>query len=132
MRKARGAALAALALLQSAAVFADPPPWAPAHGRRAHDEERYDQGRYDEGRRAPPYYAERRLTSRDRIWRGDDGRYHCRRSDGTTGLIVGAAVGGLVGRALDDGRDRTAGTVIGLAGGALLGRAIDRGQLRCR
>ena len=45
---------------------------------------------------------------------------------------MGAAVGGLVGRALDNGRDRTTGTVIGLAGGALLGRAIDRGNMRCR
>jgi uncharacterized protein YcfJ len=47
-------------------------------------------------------------------------------------LIVGAAVGGLVGRSLDDGRDRTAGTVIGMAGGAPLGHAIDRGDLHCR
>jgi uncharacterized protein YcfJ len=47
-------------------------------------------------------------------------------------MIVGGAVGGLVGRSLDGGHDRTAGTVIGMAGGALLGRAIDRGDLHCR
>ena len=32
-------------------------------------------------------YRERRLGRRDRIYRGGDGRYYCRRSDGTTGLI---------------------------------------------
>lgn len=105
-------AAAALAVAAPVApVLADPPPWAPAHGRRA---------------------QERALTSRDVIWRGEDGRYHCRRSDGTTGLIVGAAVGALVGRQLDGGRQRTVGTILGGAAGALLGREIDRGGLRCR
>jgi len=87
-----------------------------------------DEWRYER----PRYYVVRRLTIDDVIWRGRDGRYHCHRSDGTTGLIVGGAVGALVGRSLDDGHDRTAGTVIGMAGGALLGRAIDRGDLNCR
>lgn len=92
-------------------ALADPPPWAPAHGRRAQD---------------------RALTSRDVVWRGDDGRYHCRRDDGTTGLIVGAAAGALLGRELAGGRQRTLGTILGGAAGALLGREIDRGGLRCR
>ena len=77
-------------------------------------------------------YRERRLYRGDRVWRGNDGNYHCRRSDGTTGLVIGAAVGGLVGRSLDDGRDRTLGTVLGMVGGGLLGRSVDRGNLRCR
>lgn len=64
-------------------------------------------------------------------WRGDDGRYHCRRANGTTGLIVGAAGGALVGRAIDGGRDRTVGTILGAAGGALLGREVDR-SISCR
>jgi len=34
--------LAAVAI-PAAPTFADPPPWAPAHGRRAHDAERYDR-----------------------------------------------------------------------------------------
>lgn len=132
-------ALVAAACLLPAAAQADPPPWAPAHGWREHHEGRdWDDGdRYrgderDGGWRRERVYAERPVGPNERIWRGSDGNYHCRRSDGTTGLIVGAAVGGLVGRALDGGRDRTTGTVIGLAGGALLGRAIDRGNLRCR
>lgn len=83
---------------------------------------------------APPRYRSyqpRRLYRNDYAWRGNDGRYYCRRSDGTAGLIIGAAVGGLIGRSLDDGRDRTLGTVIGAGAGALLGRSIDRGDLRC-
>ena len=117
------AALIAVAA-PAAPVFADPPPWAPAHGRRHHDAMRYDRYRR--------YATPQRLDYNDRIWRGNDGRYYCRRDNGTTGLIVGAAVGALLGRSLDRGRDRTVGTVVGAAGGALLGRAIDRGELSCR
>ncbi|HEV2818642.1 MAG TPA: glycine zipper 2TM domain-containing protein [Allosphingosinicella sp.] len=104
---------------------ADPPPWAPAHGRRAHDAARMYDG---SGR----YYAPRPLGYSDSVWRGRDGRYYCRRENGTTGLIVGAAVGALLGRQLDRGRHRTLGTLAGAAGGALIGRELDRGGLRCR
>ena len=58
-------------------------------------------------------------------------RYHYgRRCSGTTGTIIGAIAGGLLGRAIDGGRDRTAGTIIGGAAGALAGRAIDRQDCR--
>jgi glycine zipper 2TM protein len=66
-----------------------------------------------------------------RYWRGNDGRYYCHRSNGTTGLIVGAAGGALVGRAIDSHGSRTTGTVLGAAIGGLLGRQIQRGQVRC-
>ena len=66
------------------------------------------------------------------MWQGRDGRYYCRRANGTTGLIIGAAAGALLGRELDGGRSRTLGTILGGAGGALLGREIDRGSVRCR
>ncbi len=78
------------------------------------------------------YYKSRRMKRGDRYWRGRDGRYRCKRDDGTVGLIIGGAVGALLGREIDGGRDRTVGTVLGAAGGALLGREIDRGELRCR
>lgn len=107
-------ATAGATLLLPAPVLADPPPWAPAHGRRAKD-----------------HYEPRVLTRDDWVWRGDDGRYHCRRSDGTTGLIIGAGVGALLGRSLDRRGDRATGTILGAAGGALLGKAIDQGDLRC-
>ena len=66
-------------------------------------------------------------------WRGRDGRQRCRRPNGTTGLIVGAAGGALIGREIDGGRDRTTGTIVGAAAGALIGREVDRGgRRRCR
>ena len=77
----------------------------------------------------PGHYRDRRLGREDRIYRGRDGRYYCRRSDGTTGLVVGAIAGGLLGNAI--GGD-TLGTLLGAGGGALLGRSIDRGNYRCR
>src|SRR6185436_20211361 len=108
MRKTILALAAAALTLPAAPAFADPPPWAPAHGYRAkHAYDRY-------GRYVQPVA----LTRSDRVWAGDDGRYYCRRDNGTTGLIVGAAVGALLGRELDGGRNRTLGTIVGAAGGA--------------
>ena len=79
-------------------ALADPPSWAPAHGRRAHD------GEYDRyGRYTQPHA----ISSRDRVWRGRDGRYHCRRNNGTTGLVIGAVGGALVGRTIDTRGDHT-------------------------
>lgn len=90
----------------------------------------YDAARYY---RDGPNYQERRLTAQDEVYRGSDGRYYCKRSDGTTGLIVGAAAGGIFGNLVDGGRHRTAGTLIGGALGALLGRSIDQNtDIRCR
>ena len=69
-----------------------------------------------------------------REWRGRDGRVYCRKSNGTTGLIVGGVGGALLGRTIDTRGDRTIGTLGGAAAGALAGRAIDRGgsERRCR
>lgn len=67
-----------------------------------------------------------------RSWRGKDGRMYCRRKNGTTGLVIGAAVGGLAGNEIAGRGDKTVGTIIGAAGGALLGREIDKGKRRCR
>lgn len=50
-------------------------------------------------------------------------RYRCKRSSGTTGLVAGAAGGGLVANALGGG---TVGTILGAAGGGLLGRHLDK------
>lgn len=95
-----------------------------------------DEGGYDAARhyREGPNYQERTLASDDRVYRGSDGRYYCRRSDGTTGLIVGAAAGGIFGNVIDGGHSRAAGTLIGGALGALAGRAIEQSNdsIRCR
>jgi hypothetical protein len=90
----------------------------------------YDARRYY---RDGPQYSERRLTDADEVYRGSDGRYYCKRSDGTTGLIVGGVAGGLLGNVVDGGRNRVAGTLIGGALGALLGRSVEQNSdIRCR
>jgi len=80
------------------------------------------------------YYASRdqRLNNNTRIWRGNDGRYRCKKDNGTTGLLIGGAVGGLAGHEIAGGGDKLLGTVLGAAGGALLGREIDKDKYRCR
>ena len=101
----------------------------------------YDYNRYEPGTggyyadqyyRDGSYYQERRLSRNDRIYRGRNGQYYCRRPDGTTGLIIGGAVGALLGNALDNGRSSLLGTLIGGGAGALLGREVERGRVRCR
>lgn len=91
---------------------------------RDRDHRRYDRGRYD--RHRDRYDRDRR------VWRGRDGRYYCRKDDGTTGLLIGGAVGGLIGHEIAGRGDRTLGAILGAAGGALLGREIDRSGSRCR
>jgi Ni/Co efflux regulator RcnB len=101
----------------------------------------YDYNRYEPGQttyyadryyRDGSYYQPRRLGRNDRIYRGSDNRYYCRRSDGTTGLIIGGLAGGLLGNSLAGGGSRTLGTLLGGGAGAVLGRSIDRGQVQCR
>lgn len=92
-------------------------------GYRAYDASRY----YRSGRGYQPY----RLGRNDRIYRGSDNRYYCRRDDGTTGLIVGAMAGGVLGQIIAPGGYKTLGVILGAGGGALIGRAIDDG-VECR
>lgn len=119
MKKIILAAVMAAVALPAAPALADP-----GHGRGWHRGDSYDRyGRYREPRP---------IGANERVWRGRDGRYYCKRSNGTTGLIIGAAGGALVGRAIDTRGDRTMGTLLGAVGGGLLGREIDRGGARCR
>lgn len=67
-----------------------------------------------------------------KTWRDSQGRLRCKRSNGTTGLIVGAAGGALLGRAVDTRGERATGTILGAAAGALIGREVQRGRTRCR
>lgn len=116
-----------------------------------YDQTYYKQyGGYDYNRPDPRYngyyadnyyrndrrYRERRLNSDDRVYRGRNGQYYCRRSDGTTGLIVGGVAGGILGNIIAPGDSKTLGTVLGAIGGAAAGAAIDSGSnsndVRCR
>ena len=69
---------------------------------------------------------------RGKVWRDSRGRLRCHRPDGTTGLIIGAAGGALVGRAIDTHGERATGTILGAVGGALIGRGVERSNVRCR
>ncbi len=82
--------------------------------------EREYRGDYDRG-----YYRDRGY----RQYRGDRGYYRNRNqrcNSGTTGTIVGAIAGGLLGRSIDTRGDRATGTILGGAAGALAGRAVGR------
>jgi hypothetical protein len=74
-------------------------------------------------------HYDRRLTRDDYVYRGGDGRYYCRRSDGTTGLVVGAIGGGILGGAIGGS---ALSTLLGAAGGAAVGSSVDRGDVHCR
>ncbi len=86
-----------------------------------------NRGTYDRYGR----YYEPRAVAANQVWQGRDGRYYCRRGNGTTGLVIGAAGGALLGRVIDSRGERTTGTILGAAAGALIGREVQR-NLRCR
>ena len=79
-----------------------------------------------------PVMAHGNTEYHGKTWRDSQGRLRCKRSNGTTGLIVGAAGGALVGRAIDTRGERATGTILGAAAGALIGREVQRSRTRCR
>lgn len=72
-------------------------------------------------------YRPRVMSSNERIYRGQDNRYYCRRNDGTTGLVIGGLAGGLLGNTVAPGGSKLLGTVLGGGAGALIGQAIGKG-----
>lgn len=72
------------------------------------------------------------LGRNDQVWRGYDNRYYCRRSDGTTGLIIGGLAGGTLGNVLAPGGSKLLGSIIGGSLGAVIGNSIDRNRVVCR
>jgi hypothetical protein len=114
-------AIALTCVASTLPAAAAPPPWAPANGRRAKEA-------------APPPVVRHETTIIERetvIYRKADGSYYCRRSDGTVGLIAGAAIGGLIGNQLAPGKSAPLGTLLGAGAGALIGQQLDRGSLHC-
>jgi uncharacterized protein YcfJ len=102
------------------------------HWNGSYQHQTYNRGQYQTYDRYGRYNQPRRITSRDHVWRGNDGRYYCERDNGTTGLIIGAAGGALLGRSIDEHGDRTLGTVLGGILGGLLGQQIDKSDARCQ
>jgi hypothetical protein len=122
MKNLIAAAVLAATVVPAVAVAQPGPP--PGRGWHGDDRDWEPSRDYREDRR-----YDRRMRRDDHIYRGGDGRYYCRRNNGTTGLVVGALGGGVAGNLLGGG---TLGTLLGAGGGALLGRSIDRGKVHCR
>ena len=89
----------------------------------------YDASRYY---RDSPKYRERQLNRSDRVYRGSDNRYYCRRSDGSTGLIIGALAGGVLGNMIAPGDSKVLGTILGTGVGAAVGSSVSQRDVRCR
>jgi hypothetical protein len=77
-------------------------------------------------------YRATRMDRYDRVYRGSDNRYYCKRDDGTTGLIIGGVSGAVLGTIIAPGESKVLGTIIGAGAGALIGRAIDDGDIVCK
>jgi hypothetical protein len=127
------AAIAAVLLVS----FVGVPPAMADHGRgrgRGHAKHEEREAYWDAAkhyRHDERHYHARRLGRNDRIYRGSDNRYYCKRDDGTTGLIVGGVTGGVLVNVIAPGGSKTIGTIIGAGAGALIGRAIDDGDIVC-
>lgn len=108
------------------------------------DDYGYGYSAYDYNRPDPrygAYYPERYyrpsnnyhvLRPEDRVYRGQDGRYYCRRPDGTTGLVIGGAAGAALGALIAPGGSQLLGALLGGAAGAAIGHEVERGEVRCR
>jgi hypothetical protein len=121
MNKTIAAAIAAT-LVSSLPAYAEPDNHWQGGGNNPH----WDASRsYHED----PGHHDRRLTRSDYVYRGGDGRYYCRRDDGTTGLVAGGIGGAVLGGAIGGS---ALSTLLGAAGGAALGSSIDRGEVHCR
>ena len=86
-------------------VYADPPPWAPAHGWRKQHESYYTG------------YAGRQWSDDYGISTG-----HCNREAIAT--VVGGAVGGAIGSAIGEGDNRAVAIIVGTILGSFIGHKI--------
>jgi surface antigen len=93
-------------LLASAPAFADPPPWAPAHGKRK------------KGEQYTGYNGKK--------WQRDYGVLDGRCNREQVGAVVGSVVGGAIGSQVGDDRNRPIAIAIGAVAGAVIGAHIGR------
>lgn len=104
---------ASMMVVPAPAAFADPPPWAPAHGWRAKHNQTY-------------------RTYREPVPFGID-LGHCNRQ--LLGSVLGGVAGGVIGSQVGKGDGRTVaiigGTLIGVLIGGALGRAMDEVDQNC-
>lgn len=140
MRLSAKAFLFLFSLSFAGAAYADPPHWAPAHGRRDHDRH-WDHGRRDDHWRHDkhytrhwvrhPYYVQRDVVvvepapvyvspSLPVVNSAPYVQVRCTRNNTILGTVIGGAAGGLVGNQFGRGSGRTWATI----GGALLGASV--------
>jgi surface antigen len=110
---------AALAVPATAPAYADPPPWAPAHGYRAkHDykhKHKHDDDDDDDRRvYVVPYGIDHGQCDRGLV------------SSEVVGGVIGGAVGGVAGAQFGKGKGKTAATIGGAIAGVLVGAAVGR------
>lgn len=110
----------------------DKPDWRDFH--------KYDYDRFESGQRAyyaNRYYRDRRfyearaLGPEDRIHRGRNDRYYCRRPDGTTGLVERGLTGRISQDMLERGGSVTLADLVEIRGGSALAPAVDRQRVVC-
>ncbi|WP_077147035.1 glycine zipper 2TM domain-containing protein [Sphingopyxis sp. KK2] len=130
LTKAMLGAFAAVSVAATAPAYAGISTAAPQQGHGLYKADQ--ESGFHKKKKRHRHYADQRVNSNTRIWRDNDGRYRCKKDNGTTGLLIGGAVGGLAGHEIAGNGDKLLGTVLGAAGGALLGREIDRDKYRCR
>lgn len=97
-------------------VYADPPPWAPAHGWRKKNDPNY-------------------VGYTGRKWENDYGVINGQCNRQAVGAVLGGVVGGAVGSQIGKGSGREiailVGTVAGAVIGAQIGRDMDRADQAC-
>jgi surface antigen len=122
------AALFALCLSFPEPVFADPPPWAPAHGYRSKDKHK-NKGKHGKKQRSS-YQAPREV-----YYTPDVGIPTGRCNREILGAILGGAAGGYAGSQIGSGSGKlaatAAGAVIGLIVGGSIGQSMDKLDHAC-
>ena len=104
-----------------AMAFADPPPWAPAHGHRAkHNDKHHHHRDYDRGYRPDMFVS--------------DGNFlRCNRD--VIGALIGGGAGTAIGSTIGKGSGRDVamigGAILGLLGGYSVGQSLDQADVAC-
>jgi surface antigen len=101
---------AALCALLATDAFADPPPWAPAHGRRAKDGAAYAgysgrEWQRDYGVLSGRCNTEEVLTAVGAVTGGVIGNRTARPENRTIATVAGAIIGGVIGNRIGDAID---------------------------
>jgi surface antigen len=103
----------------NAPAYADPPPWAPAHGHRAKHKHKDDQRVVY----TVPYGIDAGQCDRGIV------------SSEVVGGVIGGAVGGVAGAQFGKGKGKTAatigGAIVGVLVGASIGRSMDEVDQNC-